>query len=1312
MAEESKKSNIKQQFNAAATGLNLDSSQNNIKKGVLSYALNAAMENFDANSVQYQNEPGNTPCFDFPEGYVLVGRYYIPEKDKILFWLTNPDGGNEIGYMENNDCVYRTLINADCLNFDINRPILGIVHRIQRNGEVEVYWSDNNGRRYLNIDDIPYLPLSTSDVCDPENSSELDCNALLLQPDITTPYTSVSNVISGGEITSGTYQFTVQYSDASGNPYTSYYNVTNPLPIADTDTATVNFDIPVGKSIVVNIENLDPLGQYKWFNLAVIKTVNNISTPELVGTYFIDDVFKQITYTGQIQTNIQLTISDIFEKFAFYENADYVTAVQDVLVWQGVTLPERVSYQKIANQINLKWQTYRLPPSDGGYSNEVNAANLRSYLRDEVYAFEIVFLLKGKGETDAFHIPGRAIGALENAQPDIEVDNPDYIGDGENPSPYWHVYNTARVIGTSPEYTAEDDYKGPYQFGEFAYWESTEEYPCDEDVWGELAGQKIRHHKFPDVAVSPIIEGTVFTSSTDLQTEDVAVFPIGVKIDSTEIERLIRDSEDLSEAQKADIVGYKITRADRGVNKSIIAKGMLRNVGKYEKDDQEFYYPNYPYNDLNPDPFINTLNNALLQQCEPFTVEIFNLTDTCTDGPCLKVEYVNCTSARTDTEEYYETGTYTLCSIGRPRFISPGTFDKLIFRNNPNLPLPANDSDGNITYANHDIYDVGKDNNRGCEIEWEDATQGTTKEYFDGNFSGGFGASGQNPWRVRVVPGTVPVKLRGPGDDLIRFVETVEAEDCFEEDNPIIINSEDYNRQIFNSPETSFGQPFLGNILKLESVMFGGGKGHFVEVKDNAKYRLITKEAQEDALKTAYAVGRITGSLNIEAMFAVYNAQLTIFRNDITKRNFARSFNSIASYNYTVPVPNDQGIKQRNLDIKRYLIPEVLNVGENDININNFQRESSVYLRCTETLPAPHKSPEMDLIGLTDESRFTISEKGNCSKPEKEESLSVVSYYGSLKNQFVNQYGQIYSYESIDTGFTKIFNNEELTEDIVWGGDTFIGRFAYKTKVPFFIDNRVNFPDDSDIFYDEIGNIGFPKYWHSSRSILETWQQDSLVLTNFLSYKATNFDCPNSQELTPESADPETNPNRTFYDGFFYMFAYGIPSFYCESSYNLDLRTAFNNKEGDFWPHVSSGIPDNWVQETNVPIAQDNTYNYNVTFSKQNKESVISNLPADWDPDDEITYYPFRAVYSDILNSGTNINNWLVYRPASLFDFPQNFGNLTALDSLKDTAILARFENKSLLYNNLLVLDTSNPQSAFLGNPNFFSAPPIDYVYF
>lgn len=1328
----SNKSNTNLQYNVAKAGLNLDSSQNNISKGSLSYALNAVVENFDSNSIQYQNEPGNTFCFNFPEGYKMLGKHYIPERNTVIFFLNNPvTGDNEIGKTEDNDCTYVTIVNDPCLNFDINRPILGIVHRIVQNGDIEVYWADNNGRRYINLNDIVYLPSGNivGENCEIEYSDKLDCNALLLQPKISVPFASISDVRSGGQITSGTYQFTIQYSDAGGNPFTSFYNVTNPTPISDVNTATVNFDLPVGKSIIVDVNNLNPTGQYKWFNLAVIKTINGISTPELVGTYFIDASFKQITYTGQNQTNIKLSINEIFERFAFYENADYVTTVQDTLIWKGVTISERINYQKIANKITLNWESWKLPSEEGGYSDEVNSANFRGYLRDEVYAVEIAFLINNGKVSDSFHIPGRSKGP-EELKDDINVEDKDYIGDGESSSPYWAVYNTAKVLETNSEYTPDNkNYKGPYQHGTMAYWESTEEYPCDESVWGDLAGKKIRHHKFPDVNISPIIESS---TDTNLLMEDVAIFPIGIKINTEQIKNLI-ESSDLSEADKSKIVGYKITRGNRGVNKSIIAKGMLRNVGKYTKEDQDFLYPNYPFNDLNTDPFISEVNNAWTAQCKKYTIQVNNLPNQ-GDGNYVEVEYLNCNNNKLDKVKFNETGEFPLNSISVPRFISSGEYNKT------NEPIkfyevnaesveanweqfcqqPLSGADANIIPLDYDVY----------RTQWQD---------FDGIFDGAAAAGNEFPnyigdedvriwldykenFLVRVPVGEKPFcsegscfrdasnnpKMREP----ILVTEVRDAVDLDGGNLEAIRDQEDLlKRQIFNSPETSFGQPFLGDILKLESVMYGAGKGHHVEVKDNAKYRLITKEAQEDALKTAESVASITQAFSLEAMFAVYNAQLTIYRNEITKRNFAKSYNAIASYNYSVGVPDTEGVKNYNLDIKRYLIPQVLNVGEDDFVLNNFQRETSVFLRSTDSIPVPDQSPNMVFTGVSDESRFTIGDSGFCATPEKEKKLSVVSYYASMKNLFVNQYGQVYSYESVDTGFVKLFDNTSIISDVVWGGDTFIGKFAYKTKIPFFFDNRVKFPDDSDIFYDEVGNIGYPKYWHSSRSILETWTgstQSGLVLDNFLSYKATSFDCPNSQELIPEDADPSTNPNRTFYDGYFYLFAYGIPSFYCESSYNLDLRTAFNDKEGNFWPRVSTGIPDEWVQEKNVTILQDNTYNYNDTFSKQNRESVITNLPGDWDPDDEQRDFPFRGIYSDSLESG--VNNWLIYRPLSFFDFPQNFGNLTALDGLEDRAILARFENKSLLYNNLLTIDTSNPQAAFVGNPRFFENPPIDYA--
>ena len=346
-------------------------------------------------------------------------------------------------------------------------------------------------------------------------------------------------------------------------------------------------------------------------------------------------------------------------------------------------------------------------------------------------------------------------------------------------------------------------------------------------------------------------------------------------------------------------------------------------------------------------------------------------------------------------------------------------------------------------------------------------------------------------------------------------------------------------------------------------------------------------------------------------------------------------------------------------------------------------------------------------IGLTDKSRITIGDSNACATPAREQDISVVSYYASLKNIFVNQWGQIYSYKTIDTGF-QVDLNSTSQPTTIFGGDTFISRFTFKTKLPFFIDNRVGAPDDSDIFYDEIGNIAYPKFWHSARSILQNYS----TMTNIISYKAHNFDCPNYDPVTGE-INAKSGSDRTFYDGYFYLFAYGIPNFYCESSYNTDLRQAFNNREGDFWPHVSTGIPDDWVQESFVSIANDNTYNYNVTYSKQNKENFFSHLPPDWEDRLCYTNYPFRAIYSDLQNTDADnrINNWLIYRSTSYFDFPQNYGDFTSLDGIQNKAVLARFENKSLLYDNLLTIDTSNPQAAYMGNPLMFrKSPPIDFA--
>jgi hypothetical protein len=1294
--ETTNKGNINANYNVAQTGLNMDNTIGQIKKGMLTYALNANVENFDSNSVNYQNEEGNEICINFPEGYQVIGNHFIPEKNKHVFFLVNATTGeSEIGYMYNNNCEYVSYLNLPCLNFNINHPIQKVVHRIT-NCTTEIYWTDGyNVRRYLDI----------------EGDAPTNCNTLSIQPNFSIPQLDILEVITGGELVAGTYQFAIQYCDALGFGYTSYYSVTNPVSIANNKIETADFNYPVNQSIRLQISNLEINGYFKYYNLAVIKFINSIESVELIGTYYIDTVTTDITYAGQNQTQIRLSINDIFEKFPYYDIAQDVTSVQDILVWDQLTSNDRVNYQSIASKISLKWQTYKLPATEN-YSNEINTAELRGYLRDEVYAFEIVFLLKNGRQTDGFHIPGR--DHIPSDLVPIPSTNPDFIGTGTT-APTWQIYNTA--YGVTAATGSSINNATPYQYGEFAYWQSDVKYPNNPLVWGDLANTYIRHHKFPDILVSPAFDSptpTIVAGKYDVYMQtSAAVYPMGVRIDTAQVQAAIAQAvtdHKITQAEADNIAGYKIVRANRSTNKSIIGKGILRNVGKYNRNGTDYYFPNYPYNDLRKDPFLLENNNAYGSQ----TIN-WKLSVTVAGQAQITNPYTN----QLQTINLTVTGIgelLTICSLTKPKSLGTAVFVAA----DPYSPVNVQ-GDSNF-FEQQKTYVIV--NNNPIDLGFLYAKTGNLPYTFYSYTAPAYSVTYLSAWS--------PPTLLAPAGAVNYIVggsDTVNPE-CLPANLNAFATDESKYRQIFNSPETSFGQPTLGSVLKIENVLFGAGNSHFVKVTNNAKYKLLTKDIQYQALLTSYTTANAVAPFNATAMFTMYQAYLTVWINGINRQNFAYSYNSIATYDYQAPVTNS-GYKQRPLDRYQYISPGVQSVS--DIHdVNNFQRESSVYLRTDLTksaLPFPDKVPSVMSRSnslISDESRLTVGQMGNCGTPEHLEKIKVISYYASLKNIIPGQYGQIYTYQTIDTGFQVDLDNLPGVTT-VFGGDTFISRFAFKTKLPFFIDNRVGAPDDSDINYDEIGNVAYPQYWHSARSVLFNFNKPVInasigTLDNMISIKAHNFDCgwidpivPYSITTTTTTIIGGTSPGtlNSGYNGKFYLFAYGIPYFYCESSINLDLRQAFNNREGDFYPRVSSGIPDNWLQQIHVPIEFDNTYTYNVSYSKQNTDNYFSHLPANWDDSQCNTIFPFRAIYSDAQSSDptVKVNNWLIYRPISFFDFPQNYGDLVSLDGIQNKAVLARFENKSLLYNTMLTINTSNPQAAYLGNDSLFrSAPPIDFA--
>lgn len=196
----------------------------------------------------------------------------------------------------------------------------------------------------------------------------------------------------------------------------------------------------------------------------------------------------------------------------------------------------------------------------------------------------------------------------------------------------------------------------PFEKGKFAYWESTEKYPDNpelfdssllkikpsrldnllpevkqefEDVFtdsgatingnylfkteawngetkkvADFTCRNIRHFKFPDNSLAPFMYDL-----PQAKFGQTIIFPLGVTIDETVINAFLDiavDNELLTKSDRDKIVGYEIFRGDITLDRSIVASGLLYDMRKYretESVDKDILYSNYPYNTYSQDKF-------------------------------------------------------------------------------------------------------------------------------------------------------------------------------------------------------------------------------------------------------------------------------------------------------------------------------------------------------------------------------------------------------------------------------------------------------------------------------------------------------------------------------------------------------------------------------------------------------------------------------------------------------------------------------------------------------------------------------------
>lgn len=493
-----------QNISLAKKGMNRESAPYQLEETEYSFALNTNIQNETGNVLSLSNEHSNILASKFKDGFKVVGHRNNIVEDRTYFFLTNPSTGiSEFGEIVNsstdinpqdqelecNDCdsintlstpleeatqvetqVYTTLLEDSCnlaFNFDIRYPMKGIEIKDEKCGET-IYFTDAlNPPRYIQRDDLEQYLSTGQEVCGDDSNvvdTCVDVEKMRIFKFFSIPEITPSEIILGGRLKMGTYEFLVAYCDNLGNEISEYYSVTNPISIFnENDRAMAQSDIAnrTNLGIKLDLTNLDT--DYKYYKIAVIQN----SDIEGAVSYFIEGIHPttDTTIIYNTEENKQrtdlLTLSQIKPSVNTWEG---LTQANGYLFGYGITAEKELNLQPVVNLMGafLKWQT--TVAKEGLYEDGVATALYKGYHRDEVYPFSIRFLSKNGFKTALFPLIGRPNVQTsyfeEGGGQEVDIDEKDLVPVTKDSNSitqnlldctvnerteYWEFYNTAKA---------------------------------------------------------------------------------------------------------------------------------------------------------------------------------------------------------------------------------------------------------------------------------------------------------------------------------------------------------------------------------------------------------------------------------------------------------------------------------------------------------------------------------------------------------------------------------------------------------------------------------------------------------------------------------------------------------------------------------------------------------------------------------------------------------------------------------------------------------------------------------------------------
>jgi hypothetical protein len=1325
MAKKSSKSNDPsfQNTGSAETGtftkgLVRDYDENFDPESSWPYARNASNNSLEGDVGLLGNEPSNYLCAQAT--FTIIGRIHLFNQYWVIFSTDNPlsKTSSEVGLYDEDLCTYRVIVNDTCLDFSTYNLITGVAKE-NFDCSWNVYFADGrNPDRVLNIGipdlwpNVPYIgnneyqggilwpgvawkqkctppdPVTgICTICEPEKPAVLDCDNIRINKLVSTPCIQLDTGQTGGNLYNGSYFAVIAYT-INGQKYGDYSSPSNVQYIFNHNA--------IGGSLDVRITNLET-ESFTEFELVIVSVIDQATVARKIGIYNTSSsIAINLDNINDSLPTVPLEFIPI--RTPLYETSDSMFETGNYLLRIGPRTTFDFNYQPLANQIESKWVVAQYPAdyySRGGY--------VTGYMRDEVYSFFIRWVYNTGEKSKSYHIPGRvALPGETDPAPSENIYTED-VGGIIEVERRFEITNGATIDATATGvYANAIAANTPYRTddggiiraeGFMAYWESTEKYPDRmPEVWNvtgnpiagssdtrfDLCNKQIRHHKMPE----DVIDGNVsFTRATAAGSSPATSINIlGVKFNNIKPPVYLDESGVVRVIP--GIVGYEILRGSREGNKSVIAKGIINNMRRYETaSGGNGLYQNFPYNPVNAlysggasgvlDPSLSTTpvdpagnNYGLVTEADVkkdfFT---FHSPDTSFYKPYLSIK---------------ELRLYT--ELGARNNVS-GQFEEV-----PGHPKHKLLTDFALIVSL--LVGLG---------EAILALKGKQTWTSDGPRVLNLGLG---PTALAPLPLSAPSALAIPSLTGLAVGG---------------VNAAAYGA----AQITDITAILQGTFTPVDAFALSAQAGGNLLTSVIGGTIQISKE---DGLRDAFPPGLdtaagIIATGNLTNIAASNNIELIY--SFIKYRQYALRYISHGIL-HRDSIGNTTGAnKRRYINDAGYLTNQY-NTFQN-YRVNNLFRSSSVIINTS--------GPAINNPSLPDNTICTVGQNHTTEPgytgtqvtrddPFNPFTSTASCYYVGTKVRYRNQYGQLDSIKQIpvpcpitvndNTPFTNNDINKPISTPVLFGGDTYIGRYTEKNTFFYFSDWLYNQPDGTPFDYS-LRYLGlYPRFWAN----FEKYDLDGFVgsvLGNLLTPSEWNTPA-NLNNLDDAASDPgfSFNINLRFskQKAYFYLFQSGVRDFYVESELNIDQRDWGELDEQKHY-EVLSDLSELFGTQI---IKSGNYFKLDPSLSLANLFSnVISwgNLQdRDYNPTVSslcYRYLPNRLIYSlpDTLESKKDY--WRVFLPNNYKDFKSN---LLAVRPIGKNGAMIFFKNDSpVMFQGTETLETDLGTKITIGDGALFSQP-------